>query len=102
MGFAGTRGPLGPWHSGAWDLFYRLAQHKRRKIVDIYLILLIVILPILITMVFVSVDSWLWRIIALALAAYGIFGNPFPGAPVVVPVALVIMIPIVKALKDAT
>ena len=65
-------------------------------------ILLIVILPILITMVFVNVDSWLWRVILLSLAAFGLYWNPFPGAQIVVPVLLIIMVPIVKALKDAT
>jgi hypothetical protein len=69
--------------------------------VNITLILLIVILPILITMTFVNVTSWPWRMILMALAAYGVLGNPFPGAPIVVPVVLIIMIPIVRALKDA-
>ncbi|MCA3148624.1 MAG: hypothetical protein ING18_06020 [Burkholderiales bacterium] len=64
-------------------------------------IFLFVILPILVTSIFMNLESWLWRIFYTGIATYAIFGNPFPGAPIAVAVALIILLAIKKSLENA-
>ncbi len=67
----------------------------------IFWIFLFIVLPLLIVGIFTSIDSWLWRIILLTVAVLSIFINPFPGAPIVVPVVLIIGIAFKRSLSDS-
>jgi hypothetical protein len=63
-------------------------------------VIVLTLLSICVIRIFSFVESWLWRVIWLAVAFYAVFGRTFPGGAFVVPLAIMIAFSLKETMED--